>query len=69
MEAGWFDVLLKEAAKATPAVANSIIGDGGYVVPDAMVRGLRRIESYWRRRDKKTRRRKLLRRGRNGQRH
>lgn len=70
MKAGWFNVLLKEAMKTTPTTTTNPIGrDVGYVVPDEVVRGLRRIESYWRRRDKKARRRKPLRRGRNGQMH
>ncbi len=30
---------------------------GGYLVPEEMVRGLRKAESYWRRKDKQKQRR------------
>ena len=32
-------------------------GRGGYVVPEVFVRELRKIDSYWRRRERKARRR------------
>ncbi len=54
-----------ERVPSDPRLRKWIIsGDGGYIIPDKFMHGLRKVDAFWRRWERKRWRRKCLRKGR-----